>query len=129
MTLKDIFLGNKKRSQTNLEGPPTPVIKRSKTPILPLGTYTRPTKLEDWDPANHDHLKLNKKRLHKRGVFFSPDDIGHKRETSDMTMNSTGTAVYEMADTSILSNEMADTSIRAGNSSENSSSDEDSDED
>lgn len=67
---------------------------------------------------------MRKNRLGKDRVFFSPQDLGQKRTTPNMTPKLPEPQIYEMADTSILSNEMADTSIRAGVSSDDSSSDE-----
>jgi hypothetical protein len=124
MLIKTTFAGNKKRSQTSLNGPPSPVLTRSKTPILPLGTYSRPSKLEDWDPSHFNDPMMDRKWLRKGKVFFSPDDVGY----TPKNLNRQGQPIYEMEDTSIANdgNEMADTSILAGDSEAESSSSEDS---
>lgn len=69
----------------------------------------------------------NKKRLQKNRTVFSPDDIGHKREESSL-WKARG-PVYEIADTSLMSNEMPDTSVQAGSDSEIESSDDGSSDD
>jgi hypothetical protein len=124
MLMRTTFSGNKKRSQTNLNGPSTPVLTRSKTPILPLGTYIRASKLEDWDPSHFNDPMMNRKRLRKIKGFFSPDDVGY----TPMNVEAQGLGIYELEDTSMYHDrtEMADTSTRAGDSSGESSSGEDS---
>jgi len=119
----DKTIKNKKRSQSSLNGPPSPVLTRSKTPILPLGTYSRPSKLEDWDPTHFNDPKISRKRLAKSSPFFSPDNVGfvpvHRVEEGDI--------VYEMEGTTPIPydrNEVADTSIRAVDSELDSSSGE-----
>lgn len=67
---------------------------------------------------------MNKKRLQKNRTFFSPDDVGQKREISDISVMQDGVPIYEMADTSLTANEMPDTSVQADSDSELDSSDD-----
>jgi hypothetical protein len=90
---------------------------RPKTSILPLGTYSRPSRLEDWDPSQFSDSILTRARRLKEllpGQAISPPSH----------YDAKGQVTYEMEDTSIV-HEMADTSIQAPDSEPESGSDED----
>ncbi len=105
-------------SQTNQNGPESPVLTRSKTPILPLGTYRRPSKLEDWDPSHLKDPTPSKKWFRKGKRLFSPNDVG-------VEADALGRVAYEMEYTTI-SKEIGMTWIGAEDSEADSSSDPDS---
>ncbi|KAE8453842.1 hypothetical protein EG329_007618 [Mollisiaceae sp. DMI_Dod_QoI] len=111
-------VGNKKMSQTSPNGPESPVLTRSKTPILSLGTYRRPTKLEDWNPSHLKDPAPSKKWFRKGKRLFSPKDVG-------VEAGAPGCVVCEKENT-FISKEMGMTFIRAEDSEVDSSSDPDS---
>lgn len=88
---------------------------------MPIGVYTRSTKLEDWDPLNNTR-PATKNRLRKTKAFLSPNDVGQGKAEEAVSASTGG--VFELADTGVGSRTSMDPSMH-----DDSSSDDDSFED